>query len=64
MEGLKRVFNVMSADGKSAIAKIAQGYLETLKDTIKKVNDLAGPAKEKISPILDAIVEKLTSLKV
>jgi hypothetical protein len=63
MDGIKSAFDAMSASGKAAIAKIAKDHLGTLKDLVSKVNELAGPAKEKISPILNAIVEKLTSLR-
>jgi hypothetical protein len=62
LDGIKKVFDTLSASGKAAIGKTAQGYLGTIKDLIKKVTDLAGPAKEKIAPVLNAIVEKLTSL--
>jgi hypothetical protein len=62
LDGIKKVFDTLSESGKAAISKTAQGYLGTLKDLIKKVNELAGPAKEKIASTLNAIVAKLTSL--
>jgi hypothetical protein len=62
VDGIKSAFDAMPASGKAAIAKIAKDNLGTLKELVSKVNELAGPAKEKISPILNAIVEKLTSL--
>jgi hypothetical protein len=61
-DGIKKSFDTMSASGKAAIVKLAQGYLERFKDLVNKVNELAGTAKEKIAPALHAIVEKLTSL--
>jgi hypothetical protein len=62
IDGIKKAFDAMPANGKAAIAKLAQNYLGTFKDLVNKVNEHAGPAKEKITPVLNAIVEKLTSL--
>jgi hypothetical protein len=62
VDGIKSAFDAMPASGKAAIANIAQGHLGTIKDLVNKVNEHAGPAKEKISPILNGIVEKLTRL--
>jgi hypothetical protein len=62
VDGIKGAFDALPASGKATIAKIAQGSLGTIKELVNKVNESAGPAKEKIAPILKAIVEKLTSL--
>jgi hypothetical protein len=62
MDGLKTSFAAMTADSKTVIAKIARDNLGALKEQVNKVKELAGSAKEKISPVLDTIVEKLTNL--
>jgi hypothetical protein len=62
VNGIKGTFDALSASGKAAIAKIAQGSLGTIKELADKVNESAGAAKERISPVLNAIVERLTTM--
>jgi hypothetical protein len=62
VDGIKTAFDSMAASGKAAVGKIVQGQLGNIKDLVGKAIELAGPAKEKISAILNGIVEKLEGM--
>ena len=63
LDGLKSLWDKVPAAGKSALTKIAADHLGKLKELVAKVLAIPG-VSEKLKPILDILLAKLTAFMV
>lgn len=63
LDSLKSLWDKVPAAGKSAITKIATDHLGKLKELVTKVLAIPG-VSEKLKPVLDILVDKLTAFTV
>jgi hypothetical protein len=63
IDGIKALWDKLPDAGKTTVAKVVTDHIGTFKDLVDKVLGISGVG-DKLKPILDAIVTKLTGFKV
>jgi hypothetical protein len=63
IEGIKALWDKLPEAGKATVAKVVTDHLATFKDLVDKVLGISGVG-DKLKPILDTIVTKLSGFKV